>query len=228
MKAWIRVAGEKAHSFYAVPLEVAAAEGNTFFGLEHHPFDIDGPWPFLAFLKDTAHPNIVTFCIFTIPPEALEFEGFNPLTETGSHLSLDSQTLASLVDLLQNYAVRLPPAESDQKVFKALEAITIADFRLHPEWFPDSERYHYLQAYDPLGEKEKNPTVTVLILSTKRARTPQAAFRLSLKIASFPPQKLQDPSFNPLDHALPQIRLDRNGMQELAFLLQERLDHFVR
>ncbi len=180
----------------------------------------------MAFLKDTTYPNIVTFCIFSILPEYLESEGFNPLTEIGSHLSLDSQTLASLVDLLKNYAVRLPPAESDQKAFKTLEAKTIADFRLHPEWFPGTERHYYLQAYDPLGGEEKNPTTTVLILSTKRARTPQAAFRLSLKIASFPLQKLQDPSFNPLDHALPQIRLDRNDLQELASLLQERLDHF--
>jgi hypothetical protein len=228
MKAWIQIPADKAHSFYRVPLEAATAEGNTFFGLEHHPFDIDGPWPFLAFLKDTTHPSVVTFCIFTIPPEALEFEGFNPLTETAGGLNMDGQTLASLIDLLQNYASRLPPAESNQEAFKSIEAETIADFRLHPEWFPNSERYYYLQTKDPLGGAGENPIVTVLILSTKRTRTPQAAFRLSLEIASFPSQKLQDPSFNPLDHALPQIHLDRNGVQELASLLQERLDHLVR
>jgi hypothetical protein len=227
MKAWIRIPGEKAHSFYAVPLDVATAEGNAFFGLEHHPLDIDGPWPFLAFLKDATHPNVITICIFSILPEYLESEGFNPLTETGSHLSLDSQTLVSLVDLLQNYAARLLSTESSQKAFKTLEAKTIADFRLHPERFPGTEQHYYLQAYDPLGEAKKNQTVTVLTLTTERISDPRDAFRLSLKIASFPLQKLQDPSFKPLEHALPQVRLDRNGLQELASLLQERRDHFV-
>ncbi len=155
MKAWIQIPAEKAHSFYAVPLDVATAEGNAFFGMEHHPLDIDGPWPFLAFIRNTSHPNIATFCILTIQPEYFESEEFNPLTETDSGLTLNSQMLASLVNLLQDYASQLPPAETSQEAFKTINAEMATDFRLHPEWFPGTEQYYYLQPYDPLGMEEK-------------------------------------------------------------------------
>jgi hypothetical protein len=228
MSTWIQLSTDKVHTFYRVPIEVAAADDNTFFGLEHHPLDLDGPWPLLAFLQDSAHPGVVMFHIFSIPPEALEFEGFNPLADRGGYLSLERQELVDLVSLLRACAQRLPPAhKSDQKMFRRIEASELADLHLHPEWFPNTKRYHYYQVYDPLAETRENSTATILILSTGHTGPPQALSNLYFKIASFPLQALQNPSFTPLDHSLARIHLDRSGIQELASLLQAQLDHLV-
>jgi len=108
-------------------------------------------------------------------------------------------------------------------MFKQIEDSKLADFRLHPEWFPGSKQYHYYQVYDPLTEMEENITGTILIFSID----PIAPSRLFFQVVSFPLQKLQDGSFNPLDDALARIHLDRNGMQELTSLLQTHLDHIV-
>jgi hypothetical protein len=226
MGNWIQLAPKLVHNFYCVPFEIATAEGNTFFGMERHPCDLDGPWPFLALLRDNLRPDIVTLHIFNLVPEALEFDGFNPLTETGGSLTLEHKGLVDLVSLLREYAQQLPAThESDHKMFKKIEDSEASDFHLHPEWFPNSRRYHYYQNYNPLDRSNGSSAVTILILSL--GPTQQATSRLSLKIASFPLQKLQDPSFNPLDDSLARIHLDRNGMQELAALLRAQLDHLT-
>jgi hypothetical protein len=225
MKSWIQLFADTVHTYYGVPIEVATGEDNTFFGLEHHPLDLDGPWPILALLQDRVRPDVVIFQVFSVLPEALELESFNPLTGKGGYLSLNQQELAGLVSLLQMYAQQLPPARrSTQSMFGKIEDSRLSDFHLHPEWFPHTKRYHYYQIYDPLAESTESSIDTILILSTGHTGPPEVPSNLFFQIAQFPKQALQDQSFTPLDHALSRIHLDRSGMQELASLLQAHLD----
>ncbi len=60
MTTWIEISADEAHSFYCVPLEIATASGNKFFGRERHPRDIDGPWPFIAFLQNNISSDVLT------------------------------------------------------------------------------------------------------------------------------------------------------------------------
>jgi hypothetical protein len=108
-------------------------------------------------------------------------------------------------------------------MFRKIEDSRLADFHLHPEWFPNTKRYYYYQIHDPLAESMESDTATILILSTEQTGPLQAPW-YCFQIAQFPRQALRNPSFTPLDHALARIHLDRNGMQELASLLQTRLN----
>ncbi len=184
MTTWIQLTKDKTHSFYRVPLELAEAGDNDFFGTEHHPLDIEGPWPFLAFLRNRDQPRVFTFQIYTIEAEALEFEGFNPLAETCGALSLNRQALADLVSLLLMYAQRLPPVNNiSQKMFKQIEDSRRTDFHLHPEWFPNSRDYYYYQTYDPLGESRADSIATILVLST--GQRSQLLLACTLRLPSF-------------------------------------------
>lgn len=226
MTTWIQLTKDKSHSFYRVPIELAEADDNNFFGTEHHPLDIDGPWLFLAFLRNRDQPRVFTFQIYTIEAEALEFEGFNPLAETCGALSLNRQALADLASLLLMYAQRLPPVNNiSQKMFEQIEDSRQTDLHLHPEWFPNSRDYCYYQTYDPLGESRADSIATILVLSTGQCSQPPS--RLYFKIAQFSLDALQDPSFDPLDYSLPRINLDRSGMQELAGILEVQLANLV-
>lgn len=228
MRTWIQLTAEKAHTLYRVPTKIAAADNNAFFGLVHHSLDLDGPWPLVAFLQDDAYSGVIAFHIFSVLPEALEFEGFNPLTEKGGYLSLKRQEVAGLIDLLRLYAQRLPSMRKiEQKMFGKIEDSELADFHLHPEWSPNTKRDHYYQVYDPLVELRKNSTATILIFSTGHTGPSEAPSNLFFQIGRFPKQALQDASFTPLDHSLARINLDRSGMQELASLLEACLDHLA-
>lgn len=224
MKTWIQLSHNKAHTFYRVPLKIARADHNNFYGMKHNPYDTDGPWPLIAFLQDETSPNILIFQIYSIPPQALEFEEFNPLTEPGGNLSLTKQELVDLIELLEKYTQRLPLFNAkSQKMFKKIEDPELTTFRLHPEWFPRTKRYHYYQIYDPLNQSNKNTNETILILSIDSLVLSHIFFR----IVSFPLKELRNSSFNPLRDALARIHLDRNGLQELASLLRERLSDLV-
>lgn len=226
MANWIQLPPKLVHNFYCVPLEVATAEGNTFFGMERHPRDLDGPWPFLALLRDDFRPDVATLHIYSLVPEALEFDGFNPLTETGGSFTLEHEGLVNLVSLLREYAQQMPATHKrEQKMFKRIEESEASDLRLHPERFADLGEYYYYQSYNPLAKSKRRSAVTILILSP--GPTQQASSLLYFKIASFPPQKLQDPTFNARHDSLARIHLDRRGMQELASLLQAQSDYLV-
>lgn len=219
MKTWTQLSPDEARNFYYIPAEIVNNDDNVFFGMEHHPRDLDGPWPLLVFLRDTTHSHCVRFHIFSVLPEAQEFQGFNPLLETGGHLVLDSQSLTDLVDLLREYSRQLPsPPRNNQKMFERIEDSRLRDFHLHPEWFPNSEQSYYRQIYDPLFESEKN-SITILLLSRSSIQPSNA--RLFFQIASFPAQNLQKQSFDPLENAVAGINLDQNSIKELASLLQE-------
>ena len=222
MPAWIQLTAEKAHTFYRVPMALAETDGNFFYGAAHHPRDADGPWPLVAFLQERDQPGVITFQLYTMEAEELEVEEFNPLARPCGHLSLEREALSELVKLLLSHAAKLTPARSDvRKMFRQIEDLHLADFALHPEWFPDSRDQYYYQIYDPLEEAGEKSTQTILIFST--GQTSQSSSRLYFKVAHFSMQSLQQPSFDVLDDSLPRINLDRGGMEELARLLEGQL-----
>jgi len=225
MTTWVQLPKDKAHSFYRVPLELTARDENCFFAAKHHPLDTDGPWPFLAFLKSESHKGILTFQIFTIEAEALESKGFNPLTETCGYLFLRKRQLSDLVRLLLSYAETLPSPPTEQPMLKPVEPSRLRDFHISSPLLPNSRDYFYYQTYDPMGEPTSESIVTLLILST--AQGPRRPSGLYFKIAQFPLSALKEPSFNVLDDSLPKIHLNRNGIEELARILELQRDDLV-
>jgi hypothetical protein len=122
-------------------------------------FDMDGPWPFMALLQNQGQPDVVTFQIYTLTPEALEFEGFDPLTTILGYLALDKQAWADLVRLLEAYAKQsMPKCKNHRKTFLEIRGKQVVDFHLHPEWFPNSESYYYQQSWDPLATGRRETT----------------------------------------------------------------------
>jgi len=226
MKIWIKPSPKLAHNFYRIPSEIAMGDDNIFYGMEHHPYDLDGPWPLLAFLQNKEYPNVATFHIYNVHPSDLEFESFNPLVRrVRGYLTLKHQALTGLIDILREYSQRLSSTPNKrQKMFRSIQGTELADLHLHPEWFPKSKKNHYYQIYDPLVKKEKYTIATILILSIDRT-VPSVLF---FKIVSFPLGKLQNPSFTPLDDSLARINLDRNGMEELITLLQMQLGRLAK
>ena len=222
MPAWIQLTAEKAHSFYRVPMELAETDRNFFYGAPHHPRDADGPWPLVAFLQERDQPGVITFQLYTIEAEELAVEAFNPLARPCGHLSLDRESLSELVKLLLSHAAILTPGRSDVgQMFRQIDDLKLADFALHPEWFPDSREQYYYQIYDPLEERGGKSTQTILIFST--GQTSQSSSRLYFKVAHFSLSSLKEPSFDILDDSFPRINLDGGGMEELARLLEGQL-----
>jgi len=222
MPAWIQMTSEKAHSFYRVPMALAEADDNFFYGAAHHPRDADGPWPLVAFLQERDQPGVITFQLYTIEAEELAVESFNPLVQPCGYLNLDREALADLVKLLLSFATKLTPRRSEaRQMFRQIDDLKLADFGLHPEWFPGSKDRYYYQAYDPLEEPEGNSTQTILIFSAGQAS--HSSSRLYFKIAHFSQRSLRDPSFDILDDSFPRINLDGGGMEELAHLLDGQL-----
>ena len=219
MTTWIELPKDKVHSFYRVPLELAIRDENSFFAIAHHAQDADGPWPFLAFLKSETQPGVVTLHVFTIEAEALESDAFNPLAETCGYLSLTKPQLLDLVRLLLSNAEKLMPLRTKREaMFRPIETLRLRDFHLRPPAMPNSRECFYYQTYDPSDRPADETTATLLHLSSGQSdRSPD---KLYIKIAQFPVSALNEPSFDPLDHSLAKIHLDRSGMRELAGLLE--------
>ncbi len=223
MTTWSQLSVDTAHGLYGVPFDVASMGNNSFWGTEPFPmtdkFDIDGPWPFLALLRNQDRPDVVTFQVCTLQPEDIEFEGFNPLMSKGEGLTLGKQAWADLVHLLLSYAEQsMPKCKNHRKNFSEIGGKQVIDFHLHPEWFSNPQRHYYQQSWDPLAEIRNEEIVTILILAIGPSQQPLS----SLEIAQFPLRALQDPTFTPLDHAIGKVDLDTCGIQELAAILQER------
>ena len=165
-------------------MELAETDRNFFYGAPHHHRDADGPWPLVAFLQERDQPGVIAFQLYTIEAEELAVEAFNPLARPCGHLSLDREALSELVKLLSFHAAILTPARSDVgQMFRQIDDLKLADFDLHPEWFPDSRAQYYYQIYDPLEERGGKSTQTILIFST--GQTSQTSSRLYFKVAHF-------------------------------------------
>ena len=228
MAVWHKLSPKEAHIRYKVPLDIAMAEGNDFFDKVLQPYNepaYDGPWSLLVFLRNQEYPNVVTFQICHIEPEALEFEAFNPLTDEANFLYLSKQELVALVYLLWKYVDTIQPRHpSRPNMFKQLGYSQLVELRFQGECFSDSRQGFYSQVYDPLDDKEKDSIVTILTFSTGRS---QPASHLFFSIAQFPLQSLQDPSFNPGEKSLARINLNKSGLEELASLLQAQTSYLA-
>lgn len=222
---WTKLSVGTASGNYRVPIELAKKEENSFYGTQRHPesnpHDMDGPWPFLAFLRSEQRPNVFTFHIHTLTIEMIEYEGFDPVTDFGSGLRLKKQALVDLIDLLATHEQQLEPENiSSEKMFRRLDSEEAVEYRLHPEWFPETIRFYYKQIYNPLTYPDDDSLITIIKLATSQS-LPSPYLHFS--IHQFPPQKLQDPSFEPLDFSYARINLDKKGFQELRDLLKEQL-----
>ena len=222
MSPWTRLTADKAHSFYRVPREQAAADGHEFYGVGHDPRDGDGPWPLLALLRRRDQPAVVTVQIYTLEAEERSAAAFDPLARPCGYLSLDREALAGLVGILEACAVQLTPSSSGARpMFRKIADSELGHFGLRPEWFPEAGEQHYSQVRDPLAEAGEAASETILILSPGH---PGALSRLYFKIAQFPRHALGHPSFDVLDHSLARIHLDRDGAREVARLLEAQLE----
>ena len=227
MPAWIQLPAEKAHSFYRVPLELAATDCNYFYGAAHDPRDADGPWPLLAFLRERNRPGVMMFHIYTIEAEELAVEAFNPLAQPCGYLSLDGETLAGLAKVLSSLAAKLTQGPGGVRpMFRQIDESKLADLGLHPDSFPDSNDQYYHQIYDPLAAAGETSNQTIMLFSSGQPSQPSSRFYF--KIAQYPQQAVEDPSFDVLDDALPRINLDRGGMEELARLLEAQLVNLAK
>lgn len=219
---WKRLSADEAQAVYRVPLGQAAADGNAFYGIVRDPRDADSPRPLLSLLRHSDLPAIVTMQIYTIEDEELSVATFNPLARPCGYLSLDHEALAGLVSVLDACAGQLTPSSSGGscRMFRKLADAELERFGLHPEWPSDTVDEHHAQVRDPLAERGESASETVLILSAGD-RGPHC--RLYFKIAHFPRQALERPGFDVLDDSLARIHLDRDGIRELARLLEARL-----
>jgi hypothetical protein len=220
---WIKIAPPQAQLLYGIPARIADDEKNVFFGT---PIDLthgyDVPRPLLVFLQNNENPDIVTLHIQTIEPETWEHRGMlpNPLMIEGGILNLDKTGLNGLLGILSSYQEQLTPKSlPNQQMFKPIESWKLPEFRLHPDWFPNTRQEHYIQVYDPLIEPNDS-TITILILSQDIG-----FLTLSLEIRQFSSLALQDPRFEPLYRGHSRVNLDRNGIQELQVMLQDQVDN---
>lgn len=222
MTTWIELTSKQAHFRYRVPLELASDEHNTFYGTqrqpESSPYD-DGPWCFLAFLNNPKEERVITFQIYTIEFDFLEFKDFNPLEAQSGYLYLKRQEVLDLVDLLLKHAATLRPFKMlPGAMFRKLSGSEFTGFNLHSEWFKFGACYS--QEFNPLSSKiestEQIPMKTLVTLSGGTKPTSQITFSIN----QFPLAALNATSFNPLDNSHGRIHLDKNGLQELAELLK--------
>jgi hypothetical protein len=219
---WKRLSADNAHAFYRVPLEQAAASGNEFYGLQFDPRDADSPRPLLALLRHGDTPAMVTVQIYTIETEERSAADLNPLARPSGYLSLDHEALAGLVSVLESCGGQLTPSSSGTcQRFRKLADAELKSFGLSPEWPPDAGDEYYVQVRDPLAESGERASETVLILSVGG---PGPHSRLYFKIAHFPRSALERPEFDVLDDSLARIDLDRDGIRELARLLDAQVE----
>src|SRR6266487_4629158 len=154
---WIQLTSKQAQSLYGIPTEAANATENTFFGTPINlPYDYDVDRSLLAFLRNKELPDIATVYIKTIHPESWENNKEmlpNPLLTTlGGYLNLDKEALTNLIAIISAYQAQLSYTSSNRQTFKNIKGSNLTEYRLHPDWFPNTNQEYYFQAYDPLTD----------------------------------------------------------------------------
>ena len=179
------------------------------------------PRPLLALLRPRDRPAIVTVQIYTVEAEERSSVAFNPLARPCGYLSLDREAVAGLVSILESCAVQLTPSPGGAcPMFRKLAEGELKSFGLSPVG-PQAGDKHYAQVRDPLAAAGEGVSETIVILS---AGCPGPRSRLYFKIAHFARSALERPEFDVLDDSLARIDLDRDGIRELARLLDAQLE----
>lgn len=222
MNYWHRLSIDEAEKSYRIPRDVASDVGHSFYGAAINPFDSDGPWPLLAFMKEPNTTDNIIFQIYNIFPETLDQSAFNPLSATGGSVYLRKQALIDLISLLNEIQWQLPESDSYLGVeFELLNKSDTKKYRLTPELFPNSNIEYFRQIKSPHGDETGSSTTTILFFSTSsREILPQI---LVFRILQFNTKRLQETSFNPLNDSNPRLILNRPGVVGLIELLSKQL-----
>ena len=228
MSIWYKLTPEEAHSFYHIPKDIAEDDKHVFYGTERSPFDGDGPWPLFAFLHDKEFPDYVVFQIYESEPEALEYEPFNPLTDPGGYLFLGKKSVANMLKLLNEFESTWQvkhKAETNKKIFSLLADSSARSLKLSPAWVKDMRSECYHQQVSPPSKLGPKQIVTALIFSTgKKGSSPT---RLFFQITQFELDALNDTEFDPLQHGLARVYLDRKGLREMIGLLKRQFELLI-
>ena len=220
MSTWIKLSPKEVHQYYHVPIEVAAANGNTFFGqsdpLYSSPYH-DGPWTLISFLA--CEPDIFRFQICHIEAEALESIKFNPLNDN-SYALIEKQEVIDLIDILYVYANDLKTtAIQQQSMFKEIGEQDLIKYCLQDSIFPDMKQYFYIQTYNPYDKNHDEITTIINLNTNLNLSSPYLGFH----IAQFPIYALKDPHFNPREVSSGGIYLNKHGLLELASILKNQM-----
>lgn len=229
-KTWYKLPFEEITQIYCIPAEIANDPSNHFWGLTYHSTIelFEGHLPLVVLSINGESPSIVTLQIFTAPMEVLhepgpngELENGNPLewTEVGHYLSLPLEQLDGLCHILQAQKHLFVDAESAvtyQPVFRLLSNDEIRMYRLHPEWFPDVQKFYFIQVGQPVIDPTRN-TISLVSISTPSILSSKMAFN----IMTFEKDQLLDKSFTPLRRSSPQLYLNWLGLRELVDILTQ-------
>jgi len=217
---WRSLSPEEATAHFRVPKAVAFHELNRFFGLPLNPFDSDGPWPLVAILRYPETPNIATLQIFSVWPESLQHENFNPLTEPGGFLYLGKETSRSLISILQDARAQLAHNDGTPECeILPLSQDKLSELRLRPGRFPATRQSYYYQTCNPLNPRGLPGSFTAIVFST--GSISQAPVSLYFKIAYFSLDDLLEPSFDPEQDAVAALHLDPKSLGGLISVLEK-------
>ncbi len=225
---WERLTPGEAHGAYCVPKNAAFDSRNFFYGTQpkamSNRFDMDGPWPLIAFLHQASNLNIVTLHLNNLFPEFTESENFNSLENNIGGLAFYKEELSDFIALLRLHSGYLPMTpELSSPIFQIMHTNDPVWRRFHPEWLPQTNLGLYRQLLEPLEGLQKTKNITIVRISRDIIDSP-APNSIYFSIASFSETSLDDPNFNPLDAAIARINLNRQGLVELSDLLESEVD----
>lgn len=232
MKPWEQLSADQVHALYKIPQIISYADDNVFYSngrMPGGPYD-DGPWPLIAFLRNSGDQRHVTVQVCTVHFEFLNGPGdSNPLSETFSgYLTVNKKELIHFNQLLRGLSLAWPSTgKMDDKCFTIIEESEFDYYHLRPKNHPKSDRLQYKQkSFFERGDER----MCIITISCGPVFGPYVKLgehlRFTFEFRQFYKSKLEDPSFTPLDHDLSKIDLDRQGLQELAAIFEYTIEYY--
>lgn len=226
MKKWLRLTPDEAIQNYHVPAEMAQDQKNQFFGFYHEvPEPLEGEWPLVAFLNDPTYPSVTTLHICSLPMEyihdasfPMNNEDFNPLSEKDGrgYINLKVEQALEFGQLLHVQAESTTHSsiiDPHLSVFRQLSKNEINKYRLIDD-STENEEQRRLYIYEP-QEYEIFPNITIVEIATEFATNKGIYF----SIMTFNQDDLNNDLFDPMFDSIGQIKIDKQGLIELAQLL---------
>jgi hypothetical protein len=206
---------------FHVPKEIAENPQNRFYGVRDFS-DMDGPWPFLAYVVDDFTFERLWIHICNIFPESLAWEEFNPL-KASSFLHLKIQEFERMISISKEaeaFYFRNISGHGEKSSFRLLGHKEIGKFGLDKIQIQKSrgclkkKKYYYL--YEETNKADPFEITIVYFSWEVRASGFPEVF---LEIMSYSTESLGDKTFEPRDHADSKICLDGQGMRDFVKLL---------